>query len=47
MNKTLIDANVLLRYLLKDDEVLFKKAYEHLERVKDGKNGLTIRKRFS
>ena len=42
MEKRLIDANVLLRYLLKDDEVLFKKAYDVLERVKDGKELIII-----
>ena len=42
MEKKLIDANVLLRYLLKDDEALFKKAYEVLERVKDGKEWIII-----
>ena len=42
MEKKLIDANVLLRYLLKDDEALFKKAYELLERVKDGKELIII-----
>jgi len=42
MEKKLIDVNVLLRYLLKDDEALFKKAYELLERVKDGKELIVI-----
>jgi len=42
MEKKLIDANVLLRYLLKDDEALFKKAYELLEKVKDGKELIII-----
>ena len=42
MEKKLINANVLLRYLLKDDEALFKKAYEVLERVKDGKEWIII-----
>jgi len=42
MEKKLVDANVLLRYLLKDDETLFKKAYELLERVKDGKELIII-----
>ena len=42
MEKRLIDANVLLRYLLKDDETLFKKAYELLEKVKDGKELIII-----
>ena len=42
MEKKLIDANVLLRYLLKDDEALFKRAYEILERVKDGKELIII-----
>ena len=42
MEKKLIDANLLLRYLLKDDEALFKRAYEILERVKDGKELIII-----
>jgi len=42
MERKLVDANVLLRYLLKDDEALFKKAYELLERVKDGKERIII-----
>jgi len=42
MEKKLIDANVLLRYLLKDDEALFRKAYELLEKVKDGKDLIII-----
>lgn len=42
MEKKLVDANVLLRYLLKDDEALFKKAYDLLERVKDGKELIII-----
>ena len=42
MEKKLIDANVLLRYLLKDNEALFKKACDLLERVKDGKEWIII-----
>jgi len=42
VEKKLVDANVLLRYLLKDDEALFKKAYDLLERVKDGKELIII-----
>jgi predicted nucleic-acid-binding protein len=42
MEKKLVDANVLLRYLLKDDETLFKKAYQLLEGVKDGKELIII-----
>jgi len=36
MVKKLIDANVVLRYLLQDDDVLFKKASALLERIKVG-----------
>lgn len=40
--KKLIDANVILRYLLKDDEVLFKKASSLLEKVKGGEESVVI-----
>ena len=42
MAKKLIDANVILRYLLKDDEELFRKAFEILERVKIGQETVII-----
>jgi predicted nucleic-acid-binding protein len=42
MAHKLIDANVILRYLLKDDEVLFKRAFEILERVKTGDETVVI-----
>lgn len=42
MEKKLIDANVLLRYLLKDDETLFKRACELLEKVKVGEEAVII-----
>lgn len=40
--KKLIDANVILRYLLKDDEILFKKASDLLEKVKVGEEAVII-----
>ena len=40
--KKLIDANVILRYLLKDDEALFKKAFSLLEKVKVGEDAVII-----
>jgi len=40
--KKLIDAKVILRYLLKDDEVLFKKASSLLEKVKGGEESVVI-----
>ena len=40
--KKLIDANVILRYLLKDNEVLFKKASSLLEKVKGGEEAVVI-----
>lgn len=40
--KKLIDANVVLRYLLKDDEILFKKASDLLEKVKIGEEAVII-----
>ena len=42
MVKKLIDANVLLRYLLQDDDALFKKASALLERVKVGEETVVI-----
>lgn len=40
--KKLIDANVILRYLLKDDETLFKRASSLLEKVKVGEEAVII-----
>ncbi len=42
MVKKLIDANVILRYLLQDDDALFKKASALLERVKLGEEVVII-----
>jgi predicted nucleic-acid-binding protein len=42
MAKSIIDANVILRYLLKDDERLFEKASAFLERVKVGEETVVI-----
>lgn len=42
MVKKLIDANVVLRYLLQDDDALFKKASALLERVKVGEEAVVI-----
>ena len=42
MLRKLIDANVILRYLLRDDEALFKKASLLLERVKVGGETVVI-----
>ncbi len=42
MARSLIDTNVILRYLLKDDEALFNKASGLLERVKTGEEGVVI-----
>jgi len=42
MGKKLIDTNVILRYLLKDDEGLFKKASALLEKVKVGEEEVVI-----
>jgi len=42
MVKKLIDANVVLRYLLQDDDALFKKASALLERVKVGEETVVI-----
>jgi predicted nucleic-acid-binding protein len=40
--KKLIDANVVLRYLLQDDDALFQKASALLERVKVGEEAVVI-----
>jgi predicted nucleic-acid-binding protein len=42
MEKKLIDANVILRYLLNDDQTLFKKAAALLEKVKTGEENVII-----
>jgi predicted nucleic-acid-binding protein len=42
MVKRLIDTNVILRYLLKDDEALFEKASALLEKVKVGEEEVVI-----
>jgi len=42
MLKNLIDANVVLRYLLQDDDALFKKASTLLERIKVGEGAAVI-----
>ena len=42
MVRKLIDANVILRYLLQDDDTLFKKAFALLERVKSGEEAVVI-----
>lgn len=42
MARHLIDANVILRYLLRDDEKLFKRTSELLERVKVGEETVII-----
>ena len=42
MARHLIDANVILRYLLRDNEKLFKRASELLERVKVGDEKVII-----
>ncbi|MEA1919317.1 MAG: hypothetical protein U9N52_05705 [Campylobacterota bacterium] len=35
--RILLDANVLIRFLVRDDEVLYQKSYEILKEVEDGK----------
>jgi predicted nucleic-acid-binding protein len=40
--KKLVDTNVILRYLLKDNELLFKKASSLLEKVKGGEETVVI-----
>jgi len=42
MTKKLVDANVILRYLLRDDETLFQKASEFLDKVRIGKEKTVI-----
>ena len=42
MAKSIIDANVILRYLLRDDERLFEKASAVLEQVKTGHETVVI-----
>ena len=42
MAKKLIDANVILRYLLRDEETLFQKASALLEKVKTGEDKVVI-----
>ena len=42
MAKKLIDANVVLRYLLQDDNALFKKASALLEKIKLGEEAVVI-----
>ena len=42
MERKLVDANVILRYLLRDDEPLFQKASEVLEKVRTGEEKVVI-----
>jgi predicted nucleic acid-binding protein len=42
MVRKLIDANVILRYLLRDDEILFKKASSLLEKAKTGEETVVV-----
>jgi predicted nucleic acid-binding protein len=42
MVRKLVDANVILRYLLRDDESLFKKASSLLEKAKTGEETVVI-----
>ena len=42
MARKLVDANVILRYLLRDDETLFQKASEVLEKVRTGEEKVVI-----
>jgi predicted nucleic acid-binding protein len=42
MAKKLIDANVILRYLLRDEATLFQKASALLEKVKTGEDKVVI-----
>jgi predicted nucleic acid-binding protein len=42
MVRKLIDANGVLRYLLRDDDALFKKASALLDRVKSGEEAVVI-----
>jgi predicted nucleic-acid-binding protein len=40
--RKVIDTNVVLRYLLQDDDALFKKASVLLEKVKEGEESIVI-----
>lgn len=42
MERKLVDANVILRYLLRDDEPLFQKAAEVFEKVRTGEEKVVI-----
>jgi len=42
MERRLVDANVILRYLLRDDEALFQKASDVLEKVRTGEERMVI-----
>jgi predicted nucleic-acid-binding protein len=42
MERSLVDTNVILRYLLQDDAALFKKASAILEKVKTGERKVII-----
>lgn len=42
MNKYLVDTNVLLRFLLKDDQKLYQQAKKYLLRAKDGQVSLIL-----
>ena len=42
MPRKLVDANVILRYLLRDDEPLFQEASEILEKVRTGQEKMII-----
>jgi len=42
MARKLVDANVILRYLLRDNETLFQKASEVLEKVRTGEEKVVI-----
>jgi len=42
MAKKLVDANVILRYLLRDNETLFQKASDVLEKVRTGEEKVVI-----
>jgi predicted nucleic-acid-binding protein len=42
MARKLVDANVILRYLLRDDESLFQNALEVLEKVRTGEEKVVV-----
>ncbi len=42
MEKSLVDTNVILRYLLQDDEVLFQEASAILEKVRAGQEKIIL-----